>query len=82
MVDEVGERCALPVLLAHEQQRDARDSRTSAAAASAVPAGATRVDSRSPRGRLPIWSWFWAKTTKRSGAMSGEGRAVAAPAEL
>ena len=73
VVDEVRERCHFAVLLAHEQQGDVRGT----AAPRPPPAAAASVDSsvvsRSPAGRLPIWSWFWAKTTSRSGLIPVDG---------
>src|SRR5262249_36180416 len=55
-------------LLAHEQQRRLGASSSSADAARQGE-GATRWASRSPRARLPTWSWFSvAKTKARAGA--------------
>src|SRR5947209_5167900 len=35
--------------------------------------GRAGAGSRSPNARLPTWSWFWSKTTKRSGGRSPAG---------
>ena len=64
---EEGERVLLAVLLAHEQERQVGRQQEQPAAESRCFAGEpSSVFSRSPRARLPTWSWFWRQTTKRS----------------
>ena len=71
-VAEVLERDRRPPLLAHEQHGTCGESRRSDWAAwSAL--GSTSSASRSPSARLPIWSWFWRKSTKAKGGRLPEG---------
>jgi hypothetical protein len=43
------------------------------AAKARIASGATMVFSRSPKARLPIWSWFWMKATKAPGGSAALG---------
>ena len=71
VVGEVEERRGGRPLLAHEQQR--RFGRAGAGPRRrAVGGRSTRWFSRSPKARLPTWSWFWMqKTNVRSGMPGG-----------
>ena len=35
--------------------------------------GAAKLPSRSPKARLPTWSWFWMKATKAVGGRAALG---------
>ncbi len=67
-------------LLAHEQQRDRRREQQHRARPRAPPSGGASAEMRSPKARLPIWSWFCRKSTNAVGgsAALGSPRARAA----
>ena len=60
-----GNGLRLAVLLAHEQQREERREQRGRRREPQPVRGRRSSSSRSPIARLPIWSWFWANTTKR-----------------